>query len=36
MGAVEDLLKLKKAAGWDKDRVHIAALERILKGRDHS
>ena len=36
VAAAEDLLELKRAAGRDKDRVHIAALERILKGRDQS
>ena len=34
VAAAEDLLALKKAAGRDKDQVHIAALERFLKGRD--
>ena len=33
VAAAEDLLKLKKTAGRDKDQNHIAALERLLKGR---
>ncbi len=33
VAAAEDLLELKKAAGRDKDRDHIAALERFLKER---
>ncbi len=33
---VEDLVELKKVASRDKDQVHIAALERFLKGRDRS
>ena len=34
VAAAEDLLELKKVAGRDKDRVHIAALERFLKERN--
>ena len=32
VASAEDLLELKRAAGRNKDQIHIAALERILKG----
>lgn len=34
VAAAEDLLEMKNTAGREKDRMHIAALQRFLKGRD--